>query len=203
MFSHRPGNGATKRFCLLLPFVLQLAAQLYPGHTLLQLQSTTTSKLQQAVQRALAGSSSPAVLVVFEASRTDKSNKGQKQATLVVDVVLKVTAGQSLVLATSAALQQAAAAADDGGGDVVDVHFGAEIPHLQAQQLLQVSCKGSRGGSFIDARCVCAWDAFEAADEISLHITNPAIASNAAIPRPTRAEGRASNGDVIVICSFK
>jgi hypothetical protein len=131
--------------------VPQLAAQLYPRHALLQLQPTSTSQLKLAVQKALAGHSEPSVLVVLSPPSSSKANKQAAAAAglLVVDVALKVTAGQSLVLATPAALQQAAAAA---AADGAAAGLGAAVPQLLPSELLQVSCKASKSGSFVESR---------------------------------------------------
>jgi hypothetical protein len=140
--------------CLLLYAMrvfLQLAAQLYPGHTLLLLPATTTSSIQAALNATwrAAATSQPQqqqqalkpVLVVLTSTTTSSSSSSK--GALRVDRALRLKSGQTLVLATPAALAAAAAAAAAGPG-----------PSLEPGELWAVDCGASKDGGFISARRV-------------------------------------------------
>ncbi|WIA29338.1 hypothetical protein OEZ86_011843 [Tetradesmus obliquus] len=101
-----------------------LAAQLYPGYTVLQLAPSSTSSLAAAIEQArrAAGTTPSSFLVIFSSSRQP----------LVVDEALAVGPGEAWALSTAAGLQAAA------GGAA-----------LAPADLLPVRCSALRNGSLI------------------------------------------------------
>ncbi|WIA09253.1 hypothetical protein OEZ85_008661 [Tetradesmus obliquus] len=102
----------------------ELAAQLYPGYTVLQLAPSSTSSLAAAIAQARGAAATPpsSFLVIFSSSSKP----------LVVDEALAVGPGEAWALSTAAGLQAAA----DGAA-------------LAPADLLPVRCSALRNGSFI------------------------------------------------------
>jgi hypothetical protein len=119
-----------------------------------------TSSLQARLLQAV--NSSTGVLVVLgpaaAAAAARDTGKPGLPGSLIVDVPIKPRKGLSLVLATPAALAAAAAAAAARVSDAADGGPVAGLPKLQLRrsQLLQVQCRTSKSGSFIEARWAAA-----------------------------------------------
>ncbi|WIA09260.1 hypothetical protein OEZ85_008668 [Tetradesmus obliquus] len=121
--------------------VSELAAQLYPGYTVLQLAPSSTSSLAAVIEQArrAAGTTPSSFLVIFLSSRQP----------LVVDEALAVGPGEAWALSTAAGLQAAA------GGAA-----------LAPADLLPVRCSALRNGSLITNS-----EAFSSLDLLGLSIS--------------------------------
>jgi len=136
-------------------WVQAAARKLFPLHHVLLLQPNTTSSLQLVMQAALRRLTKPAVLVVLiprinGKGSSDNSSSISRSGTrlhgaLVVDELLTVDPGQSLVLATPNALMKAAAASS------ASINAGTTGPGPEVP-LLSVHCKLSTGLGLLKAR---------------------------------------------------
>jgi hypothetical protein len=124
------GDTATPRcLCkqkLMRVVLLQVAAQLYPGYTLLQQETSSTSSIAAAVAEARKAPSAPTRFMVILADF---------KKPVLVDKPLTIGPDESWVLATPAGLQAAA----DGVA-------------LEPEDLLPVRCSALAKGAFITNR---------------------------------------------------